>query len=239
MGVLISLGSTAVGPFVLFGLCRLQKVQVLVLPVVFSQQQLLLKASADLNPVVVSYSVLAFAQAPPLHHSAIAEASNATARPAARPRPPPPSLLLLLLVTRACVFQTKNRLCCGDVHLAEPLCAFLPGGCCRHYCCCAAIPCRVIAAFAPTAAAAVCCCCRCCSHSLLRVLLKCAVFVVVMSYAVRGFLHRISCFPYRVLLIEVSLHDLHRHVFVENVQDAYFSAVFVVVVFLLWTSVSY
>ena len=39
---------------------------------------------------------------------------------------------------------------------------------------------------AAAAAAAVCCCCWCCSHSLLCMLLKCAVFVV-LSYAVRGF----------------------------------------------------
>ena len=39
------------------------------------------------------------------------------------------------------------------------------------------------------AAAAVCCCC--CSHSILRVFLKCAGRVVVLSDALRGFLHKI------------------------------------------------
>ena len=104
----------------------------------------------------------------------------------------------------------------------------LPDGCGRYYCCCAAIlagpspplPPPLLLCVATAAAA----------HTLLRVFLKCAVFVS-LSYATRGFVHilNISCFPYCVL--EVALHGLHGHVSVDSVQDVYFSA-FRVAVFL-------
>ena len=83
---------------------------------VFAQQQLLLlETSADFYPVVVSYSVLTFAQPPLLYHNAVAEASNATASTTAAAAAAASVLLLLcllLLVSFACVAAATLTLSC-------------------------------------------------------------------------------------------------------------------------------
>ena len=62
---------------------------------------------------VSRFRVVLGAEFSPLYHSAVAEASNATAAPPAPPPQPLPPLLLLLLLTAAYVSKNKKSAICG------------------------------------------------------------------------------------------------------------------------------